>query len=230
MTDLLPHLEVIHSPSGKTPDAAVIWLHGLGADGHDFEPIVPELRLPEDMAVRFIFPHAPVRPVTINMGMEMRSWYDIQSISEMRQIDEGQLRESCVRLGDLIANEIGRGIASQRIIIAGFSQGGAVTLNTALCYDQPLGGIVALSTYLPAPQWVEQHRTAQNQAVPVIMAHGTQDNVVPFALAARGRQQLDDMGYAVEWHEYPMPHAVCPEEIGAIAAFLLKHLQASADS
>ncbi len=155
----------------------------------------------------------------------MRSWYDIQSISEMRQIDVGQLRESCRQLEVLIGNELAREVAAERIIIAGFSQGGAVTLNAALCYEQRLGGIIALSTYLPEPAWVEQHRSAQNQATPVFMAHGTQDSVVPFALATRARQQLTDMGYAVEWHQYPMPHAVCAEEIHSIAAYLLKRLQ-----
>ena len=224
MTDLLPHTESVYSPSGTPVNASVIWLHGLGADGHDFEPIVPELHLPAEMAIRFIFPHAPVRPVTINNGWEMRSWYDILSMNEMREIDESQLHESCEQLLALIENEINRGIPSNRIMIAGFSQGGAVALTTALKYEKPLAAIMALSTYLPAPEWLENNRSDENSKIPLLFAQGTQDPVVAYTLASDARRRLTTWGYEVNWFEYPMPHAVCPEEISDLSEWIVKIL------
>jgi phospholipase/carboxylesterase len=222
MSELLPAIEMTHSPKGLPANFAIIWLHGLGADGHDFEAIVPELKLPNDLAIRFIFPHAPVRPVTINGGMEMRSWYDILSIDEMRTINEKQLQKSCEQLEALIENEIARGIPSERIIVAGFSQGGAVVLTTVLRYNKQLAGILALSTYLPAPGWLESDRSSQNATIPVFMAHGRQDPVVPYGLAVSARQKLTSWGYSVKWFEYPMPHSVCYEEIQDISNWLQK--------
>ena len=230
MTDLLPHLRIHHGPKKDTPDASIIWLHGLGADGHDFEPIVPELRLPADKRVDFIFPHAPIRPVTVNMGMTMRSWYDILAMTEVRKINPEQLRESCQQLKDFIDAEIASGVDSSTIIIAGFSQGGAVALNTAPCYPQPLGGILALSTYQPTPEWVTTHRAEENTATPIFMAHGTQDPVVPIALAELAKGELESQGYAVDWRSYSMPHAVCPQQINDISGWLLKVLGYAADS
>ncbi len=222
MTALLPHIEYVYSPDSLPVDASIIWLHGLGADGHDFEPIIPELNLPDRMAIRFIFPHAPVRPVTINNGWEMRSWYDILSVGEMRGINEAQLKESCEQLQAFIEHEIERGIPSQRIIVAGFSQGGAVTLTTALRFNKPLAGIIALSSYLPAPEWLERDRSKVNASIPVFMAHGTQDPVVPYKLATLARQQLKNWGYRVKWFEYPMPHSVCLEEIQEVSTWIQK--------
>lgn len=223
----LETIEVEHNPSAKKPDAAIIWLHGLGADGHDFESIVPQLRLPPSLAVRFIFPHAPIRPVTINMGYEMRSWYDILSMAEVREINPQQLQESCDQLEVLIEQEMSRGIPSERIIIAGFSQGGAVALTTVLSYEKPLAGIMALSTYLPLADKVAQDKSSANAKIPVFMGHGTQDPVVAHALGESTREQLKGWGYPVEWHEYAMPHAVCLEEIEDISAWLAKVLPAA---
>lgn len=219
-----PRITIEHSPSGNPPDAAVIWLHGLGADGHDFEPIVPELSLPSRLSVRFIFPHAPVRPVTMNMGLEMRSWYDIFSIDEPRRVDEAQLEESCQQLVSLIEEQIAAGICSKRILVAGFSQGGAVVLSTALRYSKPLAGILALSTYIPVPEWIETQGHRANASIPIMMAHGTQDPVVPYHLAVSARRKLAQLGYAVKWREYLMPHAVCPEQIGDISKWMVELL------
>lgn len=225
MSEPLETIEVEYNPEGQPIDAAVIWLHGLGADGHDFEGIVPQLGLPPSLAIRFIFPHAPIRPVTINMGYEMRSWYDILSMAEVREIDEQQLKESCVQLEAMIEQEIERGISSERIIVAGFSQGGAVALTTAPCFDKPLAGIMALSTYLPLAEKVAQEKAEPNAGLPIFMGHGVQDPVVSHFLGTSARQQLEDWGYRVEWHEYMMQHAVCLEEIEDISRWIQQVLK-----
>jgi len=224
MAGLLPHLKYEYSPGGQTPDAAVIWLHGLGADGHDFAGIVPQLGLSKSLSIRFIFPHAPVRPVTINGGMAMRSWYDILALSEMRSISEAELQTSCDQVADFIQDQIAQGIDSRRIILAGFSQGGAVVLSTALRYEKPLGGVMALSTYLPVPRWIEEGKTAANANIPLLMAHGTMDPVVPYSLAQTSRALLERYGYEVEWHDYPMPHSVCPQQIMDLARWINNRL------
>ena len=208
--------------------ASVIWLHGLGADGHDFEPIVPELQLPTDMNVRFVFPHAPVRPVTINGGMSMRAWYDIISLDRDGPQDEAGIRDSSELLCQLIEREQQRGIACDRIILAGFSQGGAIASHTALRFEHRLAGLMALSTYLPLTETLQRevvtNPQAQDRALPVFMAHGSFDPVLPMALGAGSRDVLGKLGYTVEWHDYPMAHAVCIEEIRDIRAWLIKVL------
>jgi phospholipase/carboxylesterase len=216
-------LETIEVETGARPDAAVIWLHGLGADGHDFEPIVPELRLPAALQLRFIFPHAPIRPVTINQRMRMRAWYDIFELGGGPEDEEG-IRASEDFVAKLIAAEKAKGIPSQRIVVAGFSQGGAIALQTALRYGERLAGILALSTYLPLPANLKNERSEANLDLPIFMAHGSHDNVIPLARAEQSRKMLVDSGYRVEWHSYPMAHSVCAEEIADIASFLVKTL------
>lgn len=213
---LLPAL-VIEPP--LPADASVIWLHGLGADGHDFEPIVPELGLGA-APIRFIFPHAPERPVTVNMGYVMRAWYDITSPDLSQGQDEAGTRKSEQQLRAWIEHERSRGIRPERIILAGFSQGGAIVLHTGLRYPERLGGIMALSTYLPLADSVADEKQAANADVPIFMAHGSQDPIIPLAFAEQSRDTLTALGHAVEWHEYPMQHSVCMEEIGAIAGWL----------
>ena len=205
-------MEAIEIETGPNPTASVIWLHGLGADGHDFEPVVPELRLTRP--VRFVFPHAPVRPVTINQGMRMRAWYDIFQFGSGREDDAG-IRASQKLVEDLIAKERGR-----KIVLAGFSQGGAIVLQTALRHPERLAGVMALSTYLPLAQALEGERSATNKDVPVFMAHGKFDDIIPIDRARQSRDLLTKLNYPVEWHEYPMPHSVCAEEIADISAFL----------
>jgi len=209
-------LEIETAPS---PDAAVLWLHGLGADGHDFEPVVPQLRLPPQLRVRFVFPHAPVRPVTLNMGMRMRAWYDILQLGGGRE-DEAGIRESQALLEALIARERRRGVAAQRIVLAGFSQGGAVALHTGLRHAERLAGILALSTYLPLAGSLAPEHSAANLGVPLFMAHGRFDDIIPIERARQSRVALEGLGCKVEWREYAMPHAVCGEEIADIAAWL----------
>jgi phospholipase/carboxylesterase len=203
---------------GRRPEAAVIWLHGLGADGHDFEPIVPELEL--EKPVRFVFPHAPVRPVTINNGMRMRAWYDIFQFGGGRE-DEAGLRASQKLVEDLIRAQ---GLPPQKIVLAGFSQGGAIVLQTGLRYPERLAGIMALSCYLPIATSVAAERSDANKSVPIFMAHGRFDDIIPMPRAQASREALEKMGYALEWHEYPMPHSVCAEEIAHISAFLSRVL------
>jgi phospholipase/carboxylesterase len=215
--DLLPHVEL---STGADPVATVIWLHGLGADGWDFVPIVRELPLPEGFALRFIFPHAPVQPVTINGGAEMRAWYDIAMNDIARLPDEGGIRESQAAVERLIAREIGRGVEASRIVLAGFSQGGAIALQAGLRHANRLAGIVALSTYLPLGESLDAEASSANRATPIFMAHGTEDTIVPLRLAELSRAELKRRGYDIEWHTYSMPHAVCAEEIEAISAFL----------
>jgi len=209
--------------TGLSPQAAVIWLHGLGADGHDFEPVVPELGLPAAMPVRFIFPHAPQRPVTINMGMRMRAWYDILEMGGGPE-DEAGIRASQASLEELISREVKKGIPQEKIVLAGFSQGGAIALQTALRHPQRLAGVMALSTYLPLGVKLEKERATQNSDLPVFMAHGQYDTMIGMDRALQSRDALAALGYPVEWHEYPMPHSVCPAEIADIAAFLLRIL------
>jgi len=216
-------LETIEIETGPRPGAAVIWLHGLGADGHDFEPVVPELGLPAAAAVRFIFPHAPVRPVTLNMGMRMRAWYDILQLGGGAE-DEAGIRASQAALEKLIGIERNRGIDARKIALAGFSQGGAIALQTALRYPERLAGVLALSTYLPLAQKLEAERAMANRDIPVFMAHGSSDPMIPLERAERSRDRLAALGYAIEWHQYPMPHSVCAPELADIGAFLVRSL------
>ncbi len=216
-------LERIEIETGPAPTASVIWMHGLGADGHDFEPIVPELRLPAALQVRFIFPHAPVRPVTLNMGMEMRAWYDIIEIGGGREDGEG-LRASQAAIESLIGEEKARGIPAARIVLAGFSQGGAIAFQAGLRHSGRLAGIMALSTYLPLAGTVEAERAKPNRDLPIFMAHGSVDPMISIGRAQQSRKMLEALGYPLEWHEYPMPHSVCPQEIDDLSAWLQKVL------
>ncbi len=213
-------LQRIELTTGPEPSATVIWMHGLGADGWDFVPIVRELDLPEDLVVRFVFPHAPVRPVTINDGYRMRAWYDIAMSDIGRLPDERGIRESQASVEALIERERSRGIASGRIVLAGFSQGGAIALHTGLRHAEPLAGILALSTYLPLAESLPREASDANASVPVFMAHGTEDPVIPLALAESACAALEARGIRPEWHEYPMPHSVCAEEVAAIGKWL----------
>jgi phospholipase/carboxylesterase len=199
------------------PQGSVIWLHGLGADGHDFEPIVPELRLPEELALRFVFPHAPMRPVTINGGIKMRAWFDILSLDRDGLADEAGVRESTATLEALIQREIERGIDASNIVIAGFSQGGAIAMHAALRSKQKLAGLMALSTYLPLASELGDDVVK----LPIFMAHGTFDPVLPMALGRESADLLLAKGLDVEWHDYPMAHAVCADEIEDIRRWLL---------
>ena len=220
MPDILPALEI----ETATPiTASVIWLHGLGADGHDFESVVPELRLPKDMGVRFIFPHAPAIPVTINGGYVMPAWYDILEMDIDRKIDETHLLESAQAIARLIDREIERGIPSRRIVLAGFSQGGAVAYQTALTYPQPLAGLLALSTYFATANSIVPHES--NKTIPVNIQHGTYDDVVPEALGTRAYTTLTARGYHATYHTYPMQHQLCLEQIQAISVWLQKVLR-----
>jgi phospholipase/carboxylesterase len=206
--------------TGANPVGSVIWLHGLGADGHDFEPIVPELQLPDDLPLRFVFPHAPVRPVTINGGMAMRAWYDIVSLDSEGRADAAGVLESTDILEALIAREIERGIPVEKIVIAGFSMGGAIAINTALHTDHRLAGLMALSTYLPIPGALEGSNGSRD--LPVFMAHGTFDPMVLHQWGKASAEGLAATGFEVEWHDYPMQHAVCIEEIRDIREWLLR--------
>ncbi|HEV7478559.1 MAG TPA: dienelactone hydrolase family protein [Burkholderiales bacterium] len=214
-------MDAIEIETGPRPEAAVIWLHGLGADGHDFEPIVPELRLPK--AVRFVFPHAPVRPVTINNGMRMRAWYDILQFGGGPEDEQG-IRASQALLENLITAQKKKGIQADKIVLAGFSQGGAIVLQTGLRHTERLAGIMALSTYLPIAETLQKEKSKANQDLPIFMAHGTYDDIIPLRRAEQSRDLLVKSGYPVEWRTYPMPHSVCPEEIGHISEFLLRIL------
>ena len=213
-------LDFIERELGENPSYSIIWLHGLGADGHDFEPIVPELNLPPGIAVRFIFPHAPQQPVTVNWGMVMRAWYDIKSIDIARTVDEAGVEQSAAAIRALIEREIARGIPSARIILAGFSQGGAVALHTGLQYPATLAGLIGLSTYLPLPDHLHGESLQANRNTPLFMAHGSYDPVVPVTLGDQTHQRLQELGYRVEWHTYPMEHAVNLDEIRDLGAWL----------
>lgn len=215
---------VILSPAARPATAAVLWLHGLGADGHDFVPLIPELRLPAEAAIRFVFPHADVRPVTINAGYSMRAWYDIKSLTPEGRTDEEGIRESAQRLEAYITRERVQGIAAERIVLAGFSQGGAVALYTGLRHDEPLGGILALSTYLPLREQLAAEASPANRRVPILMCHGTRDTVIQPDFGAGSRDVLLAAGYAVDWRDYPMEHSLCPAEVKDIAAWLRARL------
>jgi phospholipase/carboxylesterase len=217
-------LETIEVNTGPSPDAAIIWLHGLGADGHDFEPIVPELIHRGERAWRFVFPNAAPRPVTINGGMSMRAWYDIKGFDRRTAEDHAGLRESGLAVGELIAKETARGIPANRIVLAGFSQGGAVSLYAAPRYPARLAGVMALSTYLPLAALLAGERVPANEGVSIFMAHGVSDTVLPIALGLESRDVLRAAGFAVEWHQYPMAHAVCSAEIADIRSYLLRVL------
>lgn len=227
MSDLLDAIEI---ETGRNPAATVIWMHGLGADGNDFVPIVNELDLTGALAVRFVFPHAPMRPVTINNGYVMRAWYDV-SFGDLegrtKRADEKGVRASQEAIGRLIGREAARGIAPRSIVLAGFSQGGAIALQTGLRYPQQLAGIMALSTYLPLAESLPLEAAPANSSTPVFMAHGTYDPVVPYGMGSGSCELLSRFGYDVEWHEYPMQHSVCPEEIQDIAAWMRRVLSAS---
>jgi len=217
--DLLDHIEIETAPN---PEIAIIWLHGLGADGNDFVPIVRELDLAGLPGIRFVFPHAKTMPVTINGGYVMRSWYDILGTELTRREDEGGLRASQLAVEALIAREKSRGIPASRIILAGFSQGCAMTLQTGLRHPEQLAGMMCLSGYLPLAGQIAAERTEQSLKVPVFMAHGTQDPVVPFARAEESRKVLESLGYQVEWHAYQMQHTLCLEEVQDIAKWIRK--------
>ena len=218
---LLDAVEI--NPAG-TPRACIIWLHGLGADGHDFEALIPQLDVVATLGARVVLPHAPRRPVTINGGMVMPAWYDIFAPDFKHSQDSVGIRESGQRLQALIRREIDSGIPAAQILLAGFSQGGAIALHTGLRHAQPLAGILALSTYLPLAASLTAEAAAANCGVPVFMAHGEQDPVVPLSLAMQSRDILQQQGYSVSWHSYPMPHAVCPEEVRDIRDWLVQRL------
>lgn len=217
-------LDCVELQSAARPDAAVIWLHGLGADGYDFVPIVKELEALGAPPLRYVFPHAPKMPVTINGGYVMRAWYDILGTELVRREDEAGIRASAAAVERLIEREATGGLDARRIVLAGFSQGGAITLHVGLRRAQPLAGLIALSTYLPLADAVEREHEPTNRVVPIFLAHGTADPIVPHARGAASRDRLRALGYTVEWHEYPMAHSVCAEEIEAIAAFLRRVL------
>jgi phospholipase/carboxylesterase len=206
----------------RRPQACLIWLHGLGADGHDFEPLIPELRLVDEIGVRVVLPHAPLRPVTINGGMVMRAWYDIRSPRFGYDEDGPGIRESEQQLLALIAREVANGIPAQRIVLAGFSQGGAMALHTGLRYPQPLAGILALSCYLPLAESLLRESSGPSRGVPIMLAHGESDPLIPLPLAERSRDRLRELGYLIDWRTYTMPHAVYPQEIRDIRHWLEK--------
>lgn len=216
MSDYLP--AVIIEPE-QPANAAIIWLHGLGADGHDFEPIVPHLRFPENCAARFIFPHAPSIPVTLNQGYVMPAWFDVSALDDgSRNINVPQLLASAMAVHKLIDREVAGGIDSERIVLAGFSQGGAVNYQAALTYDKPLAGLMALSSFFPSAQAVTPHPA--NQDLPILVCHGTQDTVLDISLAEKSLMLLRSLGFSPRFLSYPMPHTVCPEEIADISGWL----------
>lgn len=215
-------LDTVEIDPGVAPVGAVIWLHGLGADGHDFEPIVPELRLPEDLPLRFVFPHAPEIPVTLNGGLRMRAWFDVLSLDREGRQDEAGIRASGRALEALISRELERGIPLSKIVLAGFSQGGAVAVFTALRYPAELAGLMALSTYTPLAESLRAEHSGRNQDMPVFVAHGQHDPVLPPEFGEHVHAILKELGHSPEFKSYPMPHAVCPAEIADIRAFLLR--------
>lgn len=219
-------LECVELATTPQPTASVIWLHGLGADGYDFVPIVKELEALKAPAARFVFPHAPVRPVTINGGHVMRAWYDILGVDLVRREDESGVRQSQEQTEALIEREVARGIGRDRIVLVGFSQGGAIALHTGLRQKQPLAGVVALSTYLPLAASFEVERNQASAQVPIFMAHGVSDGVVPLQRGEASRAQLEQLGYTVHWHTYPMQHSVCAQEVQDLARFLQNTLGA----
>lgn len=226
----MTEITLLEAETGPHPSVAVIWMHGLGADGSDFEPIVPELNLPQTPAVRFVFPNAPYRPVTCNGGYVMRAWYDIISLEpNSREIDEDGLLESRAIVRQLIAREAGHGIPSHRVFLAGFSQGGAVAYLTALTHPEPLAGVIALSTYIPSPDLITGNLSSENRRIPLFVAHGMDDDVVSLGLGMQAFELVKNQGLTPEWHTYDMPHAICPEEIHDIGAWLKDRLEELAD-
>ncbi len=220
-TTATPGLARVERLLGDHPTHSIIWLHGLGADGHDFEPFVEELKLPPGLSARFVFPHAPVRPITINNGFAMRAWYDILDFSDLhRTVDEAGILESAAQIRELIQHEIDRGIPSEHLVLGGFSQGGVLAYHVGLTLDVPLAGIVALSTYLPHIGMLSGMRHAANAKTPVFAGHGTADPVVNFTLGDTARRQVENWGYPLTWNTYPMPHSVCWEEIVDLSAWL----------
>lgn len=213
-------LETVEVTTADNPEYAVIWMHGLGADGHDFEPIIPFLGLPPDAAVRFVFPHALMRPITINGGAVMRAWYDIIEISTSKGQDEAGISHSAAKIHDLIDHEIERGIPAEKIIVAGFSQGGAMALHVGLRYPGKLAGIMALSAYLLFPERLAAEQAQENSATPVFIGHGSQDPMVPIALGQAAREELERGQWPVEWHSYPIPHSVSQPEMVDIGHWL----------
>jgi phospholipase/carboxylesterase len=213
-------LDSVINETGTDPQWAVLWLHGLGADGNDFAPIVPELLRPHWPAIRFVFPHAPVQPITINNGVPMRAWYDIVSMDFRSRADAAGVAASVQVLDTLIDQQVAADIPAERILLAGFSQGGAVILSAVLRRSRPIGGLIALSTYLPDPETAAAQRAPDGIRPPVFMAHGVQDPVIPQAIAAHTAQTLKDLGFPLEWHSYPMAHQVCAEELEALGDWL----------
>ena len=216
----MSQLEAIEIETTASPGVSIIWMHGLGADGHDFVDIVPELRLPARPGVRFVFPHAPMSPVTINGGYVMRAWYDIRDDGGVRREDPAGVRASQKAIEALIQREKERGVPAASIVIAGFSQGGAMALHTSLRHGERLAGVMALSCSLPLADTLAAEAAPANRDVPIFLAHGTQDPMIPMARALRARETLVGLGYRVEWHEYPMPHSVCAEEVRDISTWL----------
>ena len=219
MPDLLESITI--NPQSE-PKAVVIWLHGLGADGYDFEPIVPELNLPDSAAIKFVFPHAPKIPVTVNGGYVMRAWYDIAETDLGEQQDAEGIKRSAEQLNALIKEEIKGGVPAEKIILAGFSQGGAIILQAGLRYPEKLGGIMVLSSYVPLADSLAAEKHSANQDVSIFYAHGEHDDVIPISFAEQSRDLLVEQNYSVEWNSYPMPHAVIPDEIDAISNWLRK--------
>jgi len=219
-------LEAIEIETGVEPRGAVIWMHGLGADGHDFEPIVPELDLDGVPPLRFVFPHAPLRPVTINGGAVMRAWYDILGVGGVRREDEQGVRASQRDIEALIEREKKRGLAAGQIVLAGFSQGGAMALHVGLRYPDRLAGLLALSCYLPLASALGTEASPANRDVPIFWAHGLHDPMLPLAMAEQGREQIAALGYQIEWHQYPIPHSVSADEIADVARWLERVLAA----
>ena len=222
----MTELETITIETRDNPDAAVIWLHGLGADGNDFVPLVEQLQLPADTGIRFIFPHAPVRPITLNQGYRMRGWYDLYGLSPDDREDEAGIREASAAIAQLCRQQVAQGIQSQRIILAGFSQGGAVALHCGLRYPEPLAGIMALSTYLCLPQQLATQISPAARNTPVFMAHGRQDDILAYDFGKHSADRLVAAGVTLEWHGYDMGHTVSPAEIADIRRWLLARLPA----
>ncbi|MDP5137432.1 alpha/beta hydrolase [Rheinheimera baltica] len=224
---LLPFVDV--KAQGDTR-AVVVWLHGLGDSGHGFSPIVPELRLPADAGIRFLFPHAPERPVTVNGGMRMRAWYDIKTMELTSRADEEGVRESAAAVQQLLDKLISDGISSERIILAGFSQGGVIALHLLARLPYKLAGVMALSTYMCAPEKIKEEANSVNKSTPVLVAHGSQDPVVPLFAGQQAYHVLKNAGFNPSWHEYKMPHSVCAQEVADISSFIQRRLLIQAES
>ncbi|GGA79235.1 carboxylesterase [Arenimonas soli] len=222
----MPLLETVEQETGANPAWTILWLHGLGADGHDFAPIVPELLRPGWPALRFVFPHAPVRPVTLNNGVPMRAWYDLKNLDLDQRADESGVRESIAQVEALIARENARGVPPERLLLAGFSQGGAIALAAGVRRERAVAGLIGLSTYLPMGSTTKAEATPQALATPVFMAHGTHDPVVPEGFGARSRDLLKTLGMDVDWHSYPMQHNVCAEEIRDLGDWMDRRFKA----